>query len=129
MMAARIVCPNCKSQGRLIRMVETEEGRFRCRHCGRERSREELIAIYENTARSFAETVAKLKGKPMQEIYLSPDGARYPNPDKPGTPSPRHFRVPTRILCAAALVAGVVGYCFTQYIAPVAGPFIKEMLR
>ena len=57
----------------------------------------------------------------MQELYISPDGARYPNPDKPGTPSPRHFKVPTRILTATLLVA--LG------MARPVGTVIREVLR
>ena len=117
MMAARIVCPRCKSQGRLIRMTETEDGEWRCSHCERIYAREEIATIYENAARSFAGTVAKLKGRTMQELYISPDAPRYPN------------KVPTRILTATLLVALAAGCFLALGMARPVGTLIREVLR
>lgn len=72
-MKARIVCPHCKAQGRLIRLTETDGDRLRCRHCNKSYTREEIAVIYENAARAFAEAAAKVRKQPMKEQRATQD--------------------------------------------------------
>ena len=62
-MKARVLCPHCKVQGRLIRLTETSGDKLKCRHCGHTYTREEIAIIYENAARAFAEAAAKVRNR------------------------------------------------------------------
>ena len=44
-MKARVLCPHCKVQGRLIRLTETSGDKLKCRHCGHLYTRDEIAII------------------------------------------------------------------------------------
>ena len=124
-MKARIVCPHCKAQGRLIRLTETDGDRLRCRHCNKSYTREEIAVIYENAARAFAEAAAKVRKQPMKE-QRAPPGHKYPLPDPDDA---RHWHIPDRLLYAV-LVAALLGGCFLALgMRPIIEPLLKEVLR
>lgn len=60
-MKPRVVCPHCKAQGRLIRLVVGGDGRLECTRCNRAYTMEEVITIYENIARAYAEVAGDLR--------------------------------------------------------------------
>lgn len=78
-MKARVLCPHCKVQGRLIRLTETSGDKLKCRHCGHIYTRDEIAIIYENAARAFAEAAAKVRKQPMKEPHATP-AHKYPSP-------------------------------------------------
>lgn len=124
-MKARIVCPHCKAQGRLIRLTETDGDRLRCRHCNKSYTREEIAVIYENAARAFAEAAAKVRKQPMKEQRATPVH-KYPLPDPDDA---RHWHIPDRLLYAV-LVAALLGGCFLALgMRPIIEPLLKEVLR
>ena len=91
-MKARVLCPHCKVQGRLIRLTETSGDKLKCRHCGHTYTRDEIAIIYENAARAFAEAAAKVRKQPMKEPYATPVH-KYPLPDPDEV---RHWHIPER---------------------------------
>ena len=124
-MKARVLCPHCKVQGRLIRLTETSGGKLGCRYCGHTYTREEIAIIYENAARAFAEAAAKVRKQPMKEPHATP-AHKYPLPDPDNV---RHWHIPDRVLFAV-LVAALLGGCFLALgMRPIIEPLIKEALR
>lgn len=124
-MKARVLCPHCKVQGRLIRLTEASGDKLKCRHCGHTYTREEIAIIYENAARAFAETAAKVRKQPMKEPRETPSH-KYPLPDPDNV---RHWHIPDRVLFAV-LVAALLGGCFLALgMRPIIEPLLKEALR
>lgn len=124
-MKARIVCPRCKVQGRLIRLTETNDGKLRCRHCANAYTLDEIVIIYENAARAFAEATAKVRRQPMREQRATPVH-KYPLPDPDNA---RHWHIPNKVLLPV-LVAALLGGCFLALgMRPIIEPLLKEVLR
>lgn len=124
-MKARVLCPHCKVQGRLIRLTEASGDKLKCRHCGHTYTREEIAIIYENAARAFAETAAKVRKQPMKEPRETP-AHKYPLSDPDNV---RHWHIPDRVLFAV-LVAALLGGSFLALgMRPIIEPLIKEAMR
>lgn len=113
-MTARIVCPHCKSHGRLIRLAPAENDRLKCRHCNRTYTREEIVLIYENAAKAFSEAAAKVRGSIMiagNEFAMS-KGVRYPRPNE---------NTPTNGALALGFAVGIVFLGFLVFCAKAMG--------